>query len=110
MYKTKFYIASVKNYDEPLQYHFTEVSGWGETLRAPDGSIIEIRLDKRAGGFWHVTEKTTGCSIFSKSFKTRAEALNALTPDLLQAIANELKKPGAIKVINSLSNLYKSRR
>ena len=51
MYKTDFYIAAIASRDKfnrPIKkQYFRKVSGWGETLEAPDGSIIEIRIDKR---------------------------------------------------------------
>lgn len=56
-YKTDFYITGAEKrqrHTDPIQYKFTKVSGWGLTLEAPNGDIIEIGLDRRPTR-WKVT-------------------------------------------------------
>lgn len=54
MYKADFYIVCITSRDQfnrPIKKkYFRKVSGCGETFEAPDGSIIEIRIDKRREG------------------------------------------------------------
>ena len=107
MYKADFYILEIKTRDQfnrPIKKQcFRKVSGWGETLEAPDGSIIEIRMDKRPKR-WHITEERTGYAITTETFATRAEALAHLTPEFLQKIADKLKAPGMISAADRLAD------
>lgn len=107
MYKTDFYIAasaSRDKFNQPIKkQYFQKVSGWGETLEAPDGSIIEIRLDKRAPR-WRITEESTGYAITLEPFATRAEALAHLTPEVLQKIADRLKDPEMLTAADRLTD------
>ena len=56
MYKTDFYtviIATRDQFNRPIKKQcFRKVSGWGETLEAPDGSIIEIRISVLVEDFY----------------------------------------------------------
>lgn len=103
MYKTNFYITQAAPEDSGKKYTFTKVSGWGELLEAPGGELIEIRLDKRPEG-WRVSEEKTGLLIFSQAFRTRTDAVKALRPELLRRIAEELKKPFAVQVAETLAD------
>ena len=107
MYKTDFYIAAIATRDQfnqPIKkQYFRKVSGWGETLEAPDGSIIEIRIDKRPIR-WHITEERTGYAVTHETFATRAEALARLTPEFLQKIADNLKSPEMITAADRLAD------
>ncbi len=89
MYKTDFYISVMDR--ETKQPTFQRVDGWGETFEAPNGDIIEIRLDKRGGG-WHITEATTGLAVTGDDFPSRPKAIADITPDLLQKIADILQE------------------
>ncbi len=105
-YKTDFYITGAearKSHTDPTQYKFTKVSGWGLTLEAPNGDIIEIGLDRRPTR-WKVTERTTGLLLCSTDYNTREQAQAALTPELLQKVADELKKPHTLRIINALAD------
>lgn len=106
MYKTDFYITSAakrNHFNEPVQYKFDKVHGWGETFGAPDGSIIELRFDKRPRQ-WRVTENSTGMAVLHPFFQTRAEAMAAVTPELLQKIADAIKAPYCCKVKEALAD------
>ena len=107
MYKAVFYILEIKTRDQfnrPIKKQcFRKVSGWGETLEAPDGSIIEIRMDKRPKR-WHITEERTGYAVTLETFATRAKALAHLTPEFLQKIADKLKAPGMISAADRLAD------
>lgn len=107
MYKTDFYIAAIASRDKfnrPIKkQYFRKVSGWGETLEAPDGSIIEIRLDKRPAG-WRISEECTGYAVTFETFATRAEALAYLTPELLQKVADRIKAPEMITAADRLAD------
>lgn len=107
MYKTNFYIAAIASRDKfnrPIKtQYFRKVSGWGETLEAPDGSIIEIRIDKRSTR-WCITEERTGYAVTLETFATRAEALAYLTPEFLQKLADRLKAPEMITAANRLAD------
>lgn len=105
-YKTDFYITGAearKSHTDPIKHKFTKVSGWGLTLEAPNGDIIEIGLDRRPTR-WKVTERTTGLAPLSSDYSTREEALRAITPDFLQNLADCLKNPAIIDVANKLNN------
>lgn len=107
MYKTDFYIAAIASRDkfnQPIKkQYFRKVSGWGETLEAPDGSIIEIRIDKRPAR-WCITEERTGYAVTLETFATRAEALAYLTPEFLQKLADRLKTPEMITAADRLAD------
>lgn len=103
MYKTDFYITQPAPKNSGKKCTFTKVSGWGELLEAPGGDLIEIRLDKRPGG-WRISEEKTGLLISSQAYKTRAAALDSLTPELLRRIAEELKKPFTVDLANTLAD------
>lgn len=107
MYKTDFYIAIIATRDkfnQPIKKQcFRKVSGWGETLEAPDGSIIEIRIDKRPTR-WYVTEERTGYAVTLETFETRVKALAYLTPEFLQKVADGLKAPEMITAADRLAN------
>lgn len=105
-YKTDFYITGAEKrqrHTDPIQYKFTKVSGWGLTLEAPNGDIIEIGLDRRPTR-WKVTERTTGLLLLSSDYSTREEAQKAITPDLLQATADRLKNPDTLQIANALAD------
>lgn len=107
MYKTDFYTAIITTRDQfnqPIKKQcFRKVSGWGETLDAPGGSIIEIRLDKRPA-MWRITEERTGYAVTLEPFATRAEALAYLTPEVLQKIADRLKAPEMLTAADRLAD------
>ena len=107
MFKTDFYIVIIATRDQfnrPIKKQcFRKVSGWGETLEAPDGSIIEIRIDKRPTR-WHITEERTGYAVTLETFATRAEALAYLTPEFLQKVADRLKAPEMITAADRLAD------
>ena len=107
MYKANFYIVCITNHDQfnwPIKKQcFLKVSGWAETLEAPDGSIIEIRIDKRSRR-WHITEERTGYAVTFETFATIAEALAHLTPEFLQKIADRLKAPEMITAAARLAD------
>ena len=98
MFKTDFYI-----FTENENTAYKKVSGWGETLEAPDGSIIEIRLYKHLKQ-WLVAEESTGHPVTLKSFTTRAAAIESLTPEVLQRVAERLKEPAGVKAANRLAD------
>lgn len=105
-YKTDFYITGAearKSHTDPIKHKFTKVSGWGLTLEAPNGDIIEIGLDRRPKQ-WKVTERTTGLLLLSTDYNTREQAQAALTPELLQRIADKLKEPHTLRLANELAN------
>lgn len=103
MYKTDFYITQAAPKSSGKKYTFKKVSGWGELLEAPGGDLIEIRLDKRPEG-WRITEEKTGLLISSQAYKTRAAALDSLTPDFLRKLAAELRKPFAVHITRLLTD------
>lgn len=103
MYKADFYITQAAPEDSGKKYTFTKLSGWGELLEAPGGELIEIRLDKRPEG-WRVSEEKTGLLISSQAFRTRTDAVKALRPELLRRIAEELQKPFAVDLANTLTD------
>ena len=107
MYKTDFYIAAIASRDkfnQPIKkQYFRKVSGWSETLEAPDSSIIEIRLDKRPTR-WYITEERTGYAVTLETFATRAEALAYLTPEFLQKIADRLRAPEMLTAADRLAD------
>lgn len=106
MYKTDFYKVMINPHISDKsgeKQYFQKVSGWGETLEAPDGSIIEIRIDKRPTR-WHITEERTGYAVTLETFATRAEALAYLTPEFLQKIADRLKAPEMITAADRLAD------
>ena len=107
MYKTDFYIAAIAYRDQfnrPIKkQYFRKIRGWGETLEAPDGSIIDIRLDKRTTS-WLITEARTGYAVTLEPFATRAEALEFLTPEILQKLADRLKAPEMITAADRLAD------
>lgn len=105
-YKTDFYITGAearKSHTDPIRYKFTKVSGWGLTLEAPNGDIIEIGLDRRPTR-WKVTERTTGLLLLSSDYSTRDEAQKALTPEILQIIADRLRQPDTIALADRLAD------
>ena len=103
MYKTDFYITQAAPKNSGKKYTFTRVSGWGELLEAPGGELIEIRLDKRPEG-WRVSEEKTGLSISPQAFRTRTDAIKALRPELLRRIAEQLKRPSTVDIMNALAD------
>lgn len=103
MYKTDFYITQAAPKDSGEKYTFTKVSGWGELLEAPNGELIEIRLDKRPEG-WRVSEEKTGLLISPQAFRTRTDALKALHPEVLRRIAVKLQEPFALHLTNLMAN------
>lgn len=103
MYKTDFYITQAAPKNSGKKYTFTKVSGWGELLEAPNGDLIEIRLDKRPEG-WRITEEKTGFLISSQAFRTRTDAIKALRPELLRRVAEELKRPSTVDIMNQLAD------
>jgi hypothetical protein len=97
-------IATRDQFNRPIKKQcFRKVSGWGETLEAPDGSIIEIRIDKRPTR-WYITEERTGYAVTLETFATRAKALAYLTPEFLQKIADRLKAPEMITAADRLAD------
>ena len=94
MYKLDFYIK--------LKNGYKKVSGWGETFKAPDSSIIEIGFDKRYG-LWYITEIASGYRLAPLGFKTRKEAIDYLTPYLCK-ISSRIREPDIINVANRLSD------
>lgn len=111
-YKTDFYITGTearKSHTEPIKYKFTKVSGWGLTVQAPNGDIIEIGLDRRPTR-WKITERTTEFLLTLDTYSTRKQAQAALTPSLLAAIADRLKQPNTIAIVNALSDYILAER
>lgn len=105
-YKTDFYITGAEKrqrHTDPIKYTFTKVSGWGLTVQAPNGDIIEIGLDRRPTQ-WKVTERTTGLLLLSDTYSNREQAQAALTPELLQKIADRLKQPDTIALADRLAD------
>lgn len=105
-YKTDFYITGAearKSHTDPIKHKFTKVSGWGLTLEAPNGDFIEIGLDRRPKQ-WRITERSTGLLLTSDTYATREQAQAALTPELLQRVADKLKEPHTLRIINELSD------
>lgn len=105
-YKTDFYITGAEKrqrHTDPAKYKFTKVSGWGLTLEAPNGDIIEIGLDRRPKQ-WKITERTTGLLLTLDTYSTREQVQAAISPELLQKVADELKKPHTLRIINELAD------
>lgn len=103
MFKTDFFVAIEKK--DPMNntvVAFKKVSGWGETMCAPNGEIIEIRLDRRDKK-WYITEEATGMLV-GWGYNTRKDALTTLTPEILSKISNEIKRPEKLDVINRLAD------
>lgn len=103
MFKTDFFVAIEKK--DPMNntvVAFKKVSGWGETMCAPNGEIIEIRLDRR-GKKWYITEESTGMRV-GWGYNTRKEALMWLAPEILSKISNEIKRPEKLDIMNRLAN------
>ena len=98
MFKTEFYILS----NAKKTPSFIKVFGWGEVFEAPDKSLIELRFDKR-GSHWYITEATTGLKVQGMCC-TRAEAIKACTPDLLQDISKRLKDRDMLKYAEKLAD------
>lgn len=103
MYKTDFYITQPAPKNSGKECTFKKVSGWGELLEAPGGYLIEIRLDKRTEG-WRISEEKTGLLISPNAYKTRAAALDSLTPDFLRKLTAELEKPFAVHIARLLTD------
>lgn len=106
MRKTDFYIAISPKFGK-VKHYFQKVRGLGETLVAPDGSLVEIRLDKRFGN-WFITEASTGMLLTTGVFKTRAGAIASLTPELLDFAVSVLRRPEMITAAERLDS-YKER-
>lgn len=101
MFKTEFYIRISAQNNSP---QFKKVKGWGEVLEAPDKSIIEIRLDKR-GSTWAITEASSGLGLLPNGhYPTRAAAIQACTPEFLQAVSKRLNDKDVIAHIARLAD------
>lgn len=79
MYKTDFYITQAAPKNSGKKYTFAKVSGWGELLEAPNGELIEIRLDKRPEG-WRVSEEKNGVVNISASVQNSNGCTKSITP------------------------------
>lgn len=96
MFKTNFY-KTMKGYKFELAH------GYGENLTAPDGTVIELRLEKQATG-WRVTEASTGLALTFEDFNTRKEAIEAFDSEQLQKLSDILKTEKTMKLAKQLSD------
>lgn len=104
MFKTDFYKTIYGGRDEngDVIYYFKKASGWGECLEAPDGTPVEIRLEKQ-DETWRALEESSGLFL-DITGTTRQEAINAVTAELLQVIADKLKSEYCKNIIEKLSD------
>lgn len=100
MFKTNFYVhvTTAKGSKE-----YQQKTGWGEFLKAPNGSPVSLRFDRRTPYGWRITEESTGYAVSGDYYRTRAEAVRILTPEILQKIADRLGDPEMLRAAEALA-------
>lgn len=102
MFKTNFYIATLS---AKRHIEYQQKTGWGELFEAPDGTPVSLRFDRRTPKTWQITEEGTGYAVNGTSdwYSTRADAVRSITPELLQAIADQVKRPEMLRAAETLA-------
>ena len=86
MTKIEFFKTMYGGKNQPPRYERS--AGYGVDY-VMDGNIIKLIFEKCKYD-WCITEYSSGLQI-RRNFKTRKEALNIVTPELLKTIAERLK-------------------
>lgn len=86
-----FIVKRNPNGDAEHRYIFEPVTGWMNSYTLPNGEELQIAVRKYRSQ-WTVDEVSTGMGIINGG-KTRQEAFQGITEDLLQSIYKALQDP-----------------